>query len=451
MEEEFLKLKTFFENLGKDEAVDYFENMPFIRTEWLYSQSIDRRIIKEAIAEIMLEKNPKYSKFAPQKKTVLTDPETRETHEIYRDIYDIQGFKIIIQDKDHGGRLLLQAVGADDYTKLNISNVEIPRDNQSENQILLITLDKFAKIIADKLTKMQLAEKLKVLKLDIKTEEQFKKAFLNDERRLLENLETARRGLKELFENAVKYYRYLIEYKNFGNEETTYIIEQRKDEKDKECTQGRGSKPRVNEIIDFVDRADILKRIAPAHIRTFGERIEGKEEIIVSSYTVFVYTKLQENNIGGKIEGWLFVCEPQRGDRATRLMYLTKEEFEKFDIETNSDRIAVIAKHYLDMSQSEFDEAKSTLTLRHTSMEGFSQKMKFYITGEKPTKGDIKGYIGYGEKLYNQDLMPNGYKPKPRKTKGEISKIVEGVPESQVDKTAQEAIDNSKEETRINE
>ena len=441
MENEFRKLKDFFQNMEENKAVDYYDNVPFIRTEWLYSKELDIEIIKEVISEMMLEINPKYDYFTQKKVTKLTSAETKEEYYERHTPKDIQGAKIILQNPPD--RLILQFVGADMHTKLSISDIETERDNQSERQVKLITLDKLAERIAQKLDTMELNRNIQTLRLPIDAQEQYIKKFKNNTQRHSRNLEIAKKGLAEVFHNAIEYYRYLIEYNNFLNDEEEkismeYIIQQRQDVQDKREKTNKGGKPRVNEIIEFMQRAVVLMQYEPTYIKTIGERIEETGEIVLNSYTAFVYTDILKKIKDANKEGWLFVCEPQRGDRATRTFYLTREEFEKFDIGKSDDRILAIIKNYLEKSHEEFKHTKKSIELRHTDISGFSKKMKIYITGEKVNDNHLGYLVSSLRKLYgDNELRPDGYS---ERKKADILSMVGDIPESLVDNTAQKNI-----------
>lgn len=58
----FEKLKKFFENLSDEEILLKQDGNPYIDIEWLFTEKLDREIIKKAIANFMKRNNPTYKK-----------------------------------------------------------------------------------------------------------------------------------------------------------------------------------------------------------------------------------------------------------------------------------------------------------------------------------------------------------------------------------------------------
>lgn len=382
MKSNFEQMKEYFENLNPNEILDIYDRCPFIDMDWVSSDKLDKKVLKNLISDYLKTFNPEYES------------------------ENIKGFRVILNN----GRLILQAVGVDDKTKLNITDELTDKDNQSKAQIPTITLEQLANDIAQ--------EKMDILKIDDK----------EIGRKLSEK---ALAGLDDLLGNTLKYYKYLALRKN-----NNLIIEQRSDAKGK-STHGPTppTPPRKSDIIEFMDRAEILSDLSPSHIIVIKEKL-ASGEIVDDSYTAFIYRDTLEE-IGQKQDGYLFVCEPIRGDRATRVMHLSEEQFKDFPLEENLGRVESVIKTYLDMSQSEFDSTKGTLTLRHRSIENFRQKMNFYVKGTDP-KERPGLYLKYLKELYdNQELSLPYHKTI---TKKDIGKIAEEVPSSKVDRTAQQAV-----------
>ena len=167
------------------------------------------------------------------------------------------------------------------------------------------------------------------------------------------------------------------------------------------------------------------------------EVMENLEDgIQEKSYTGFVYKNLL-NNIDCKQNGYLFVCEPVDGDRNTRVFYLDKDSFSKFEKYEKQDKLSEITKHYLEMSNEEFKKESRCLTLTHTSPETYQERLNFFINGDKgKSLTNLKEYQQKLKYLYsNEQIMLPYYKPK---TSLDIGNIVSKA--KNIDRTAQQEI-----------
>ena len=421
MEDNFKKLRTYFENLKEEEIIQWKENSPFIDMSYLFSETIDRETLKKVLATILAEYYSKYEYYSAKARK---DPE------------EIEGFRV----KRDPDRLILQAIGADGYARLNITDTPLKTDKIQGVPVPTISLEELEERIAEELDRQRITQNAEILKLT----PAMKNTYFQKQKEVApyhkDHLAIAKAGLNQFFGNLEKYYKYLVEYSNFlqtGKEdelEKSLMIHQRKDMTKERTGKGNKIKPRKNEVIDFMQRKEILDSFNPTNLVRMWEQMEDGE-IVANSYTVFTYTNALEATVQQQ-EGWLFVCEPIRGNRATRLMYLTREEFEKFPIGESNNRIASIAKNYLDMSQSEFTETAGTLILNHTTLDNYIDKMSFFIEGNR-SRGNITKLIANMRNLYkDKTITPSYYRAR---KPSDIAKIAEAVPISKVDRTAQEA------------
>ena len=102
-------------------------------------------------------------------------------------------------------------------------------------------------------------------------------------------------------------------------------------------------------------------------------------------------------------EGYLFVCEPLNGDRTTRLMFVSDEEFKNIVPDEAGDRFEKTVKKYLDMSDEEFYHQKGTANIMHTDFETYKERIEFFKEGKKGSSlQNLKAYKVYMEKLYDK-------------------------------------------------
>lgn len=393
--ENFKKFEEFFLNTKPDEILTWNNGKAFIELDWMFSDLLERKYVKQAIANIMQRCNHNYlqnSKFKNDKKPS-----------------DLEGFLIIRKN----GKIILRFVGADAYTILNVYDDENEEDYKKE---------KYNKILMSDLNK----EILNVIKGENNLTESQAKLMLS-------GIEHAQ---DEAFGNLIEYYKYLIEEKEQSKIHKCNIKQREDENVKKHHPYVKPSIPyeRKNEIIDFQKRKDILDKNHPSDTIYVTENTEDGQE--VTSYTAYVY-KNTLKQIDQEQDGYVFVCEPIDGDRATRVMYIDKEQINEFKKNKKQDILSLITKHYLEMSNNEFKSKDGCLTLSHTSCEAYEDRIKFYIDGSKGKS--MTNLKDYQEKL--RTLYKNGkiclpyYKSKTINDIGNISSKVHNI-----DRTAQVAI-----------
>ncbi len=393
--ENFKKFEEFFLNTKPDEILLWDKGKAFIELDWMFTDLLKRKYVKQAIANIMQKNNPKYKQNCQYKNN--KNPE------------DIEGFSIIRTNE----KIILKFLGNDDYTILNLYG----NDNEQYNE-----KNKWNKINFNELNN----EIMNVITGNQNVSSAQAKL-------MLAGIEQAQ---NEAFGNLIEYYKYLIEEKEESKKHTC-TIKQRIDESERKFQRSniiKSKYERKNEIIDFQRRKEMLEGNNPKDKVEVMENLE--DGIQEKSYTGFVYKNLL-NNIDCKQNGYLFVCEPVDGDRNTRVFYLDKDSFSKFEKYEKQDKLSEITKHYLEMSNEEFKKESRCLTLTHTSPETYQERLNFFINGDKgKSLTNLKEYQQKLKYLYsNEQIMLPYYKPK---TSLDIGNIVSKA--KNIDRTAQQEI-----------
>ena len=396
MGNKFEELKNYFLNLGLDDVLIKSNRHSFIDTSWIFTNLIDREVIKRAIASIMKENNDKYEE---------------QCRYLGKDPNNIEGFEII---RDNG-RLIFQAQGADNLSKLNITDQILEKDQKIKTITYSQLRDEIMKVLNNK----ELDEANSKL--------------------VLAGINTA---FDQACGNLLDYYKYLLEQRK-ENSKHLCVINQKKDEGESRTKKGEKAHPRTSDLIAYSKREKMLKKLNP------DAEIDVKEvdEDVYDAYTAFVYHNDLLKDINEEKEGRLFICEPIGGDRLTRIFYLTDEEFEQFKIEKGNDKLAEIVKHFLDMSNDEFRKQHGTVIMNHTNFESYAERINFFLRGSKgKSLTNLKKYTKYIRKLYKDpEIELPYYKPKTGEDLG-----IAGSSVSSIDRTAQQAIkDNTKQNEEV--
>ena len=299
---------------------------------------------------------------------------------------DIDGFSIVRKK----GKIILRFSGNDNYTIVDLYGNE----NEQYNE----------KSALNKINFTQLNDEI----MNVITKEN----KVNDAgaKLIIAGIEQAE---NEAFGNLIEYYKYLIDEKEQSKKHTCTIT-QRVDEierKTQNTHDKRNKYERKNEIIDFQKRRKMLEENKPKGKVEVVENLEdGTQEM---SYISFVYKNLL-NDINCNQNGYLFVCEPVSGDRNTRVFYLDEGSFEKFEKDKKQDRLSAVTKKYLEMSNEEFKEEERCLTLTHTSLDTYKERLNFFINGQKgKSLTNLKEYQQKLKDLYGDEQVSLPYyKPK---------------------------------------
>lgn len=395
MEKSLIKLEEYLLNLDAKDVLSWEDGKSYIDMSWIFTKPLDKKIIQKVIANIMKENNDEYEEKAI--KRCNRRPE------------DIPGFYII---RDHG-RVIFQASGADGWTKLNITR-KIRDEDNANNKVNTITFNDLIKMVKEYVTgnKEVTEQEAEFLIMGIKT------------------------AFSKSFENFVDYYKYLLNEKQ-ESQKHKCVIQPRQDTGRKH-NGGNGipAAERKNPIIDFIERDEFLKSKNP-YTSVEVEEILKDGTIIPNSYTVYVYKDLLQEIEEQK--GYLFICEPLNGDRRTRIMYVSEEEFEKIPVEKSEDRFGKFVKEHLDMSDEEFRKEDGTYALSHTDLESYKERIEFFMEGKKgKSLTNLKQYKKNLEGLYTKaEITLPYYTPK---NKNDIATIGKDIIFSEIDRLAQNEI-----------
>lgn len=407
----FELLRIYLSSLDEKDILEKIDKKPYIDMTWVFTEAFDRSVIQKAISNFMKKANNTYEK---------------NTQHIGRKPEDILGFKVF----NNEDMMVLQAQGADGWTKINITDTRKPNDNIG---ISTITIEDLENEILNVLNNEKIADILSELDLDEESKEQlstiFKEKGFGNSKVTLMGVEEA---LNKAWINLVDYYEYLLETRK-EHTTATCTIKQRADEgvAKRPYSKTGTTVQRLNKLIPFTDRAKVLEDMNPSNIVEVNE-INDDGDIIKNSYTVYAYDDCLKG-IGQIQEGKVFICEPLEGNRSTRLMYLSREDIDNFPVKEGEDKYTKIVEKYLSMSQYEFSEQDGTAKIMHTDQSTYKERIEFYIQGNK--NKSINSLREYLKKLQGLYKNPNINLPYYRGR--DIAKIVNEVPESLIDRTAQ--------------
>ena len=392
----FEKFKEYFSNTKPEDIIDWQNGRAFIDFSWIYSKLIDREDLKKAIANIMEKNNPRYAQNARYKYN--KKPE------------DIDGFEVIRQDGD----IMLGFLGADNYTVLDVYN----KDNEAFRKP-----NRFNKVLISDINN----ELVKVISGSKEVSEK-------QARVMLVGIEQAQ---EEIFENLADYYQYLSEEKK-ESQKHKCVIEQRTDFNTRPYIPNinpNSKIPRKNDIIPFGERKEILEKNNPITQVEVAE-IGVNGTIDEKSYIAYVYTGTLKD-IEQIQDGYMFVCEPNDGDRNTRIMYLTKDEYNEFGKSKKQDKVSAIVQHYLEMSTDEFCKEEGCAVLSHTNLDNYEERLQFFINGTKgKSLTNLSAYEDKMKRIYQNDSIHLPY----YKRRKSMDLGIIGSSARRMDKTAQHSI-----------
>lgn len=395
MNQNFEELKEYFLNLSSKDMLTKSNNHSFIDLNWIFTDLVSREVIESAVINLLKKERP--------------------NNERVQNLKGIEGFEII----KNKGRLLFQALGTDNWTKINFTDDESIIEEAKDKNIKTYSFENLRDEIREVLGNKDLDEANSKLILV---------------------------GLEKAFEDAcgnlLKYYQYLLEEKE-ENAKHTCIINQRNDILDgQRHFEGRPSVPRVNEIIEFCERGEFLESLNPS-AKIDIEEVDEKGNI-QPAYHVYMYEDDLLANSNNETNGYLFIAEPIMGDRGTRVFYISPEEFKEYEVEEGKDKISELAGEYLEMSPREFANKKvGTTVLAHTDLETYKERIKFYKDATKSKSlTNLKQYTKSLSKLYGKEITLPYYKPK---TASDIGKI--GVGAHNIDRVAQVYLDKEEKDT----
>ena len=187
-------------------------------------------------------------------------------------------------------------------------------------------------------------------------------------------LKGIKQSMSEVAENLVEYYKYLVEEKTKQGDEiqdcgSTNIVQREDSKAPSVIIQNRKrNQERVNPIYSFEERKAIWENMFPKKRCQISYSQENADED--GEYQVYIYERAN---------GKLFVAEPSEGDKTTRLVFLTSEEYDAFETKRAESKELGIAKKYLSMSNQEFAETPKTTVLLHRDLEGYTERATFLV------------------------------------------------------------------------
>ena len=110
--ENFKKFEEFFSNTKPDGILSWNRGNAFIELDWMFSDLLERKYVKQAIANIMQKNNPTYKQNCKYKNN--KNPE------------DIDGFSIVRKK----GKIILRFSGNDNYTIVDLYGNENEQYNE---------------------------------------------------------------------------------------------------------------------------------------------------------------------------------------------------------------------------------------------------------------------------------------------------------------------------------
>ena len=382
-EKSFLKtLRTYFESKKDADILIGNKEDIVIPMEWVFTEQIDREVIQRAMVQVLKEHKPRYAEnyvsknlrdYVNKNQGQINGWQIGEKREELRRQASSQIRELSLKVGRNGLQITIN--GLDNWTKAIIS--EQP---YKEGAILQISEDEFCEKILGVLKTDSIQDILN--SLDISEEDKRNVQTIFAARQGSPIDEFSLNGIKDSMvqaaENLTEYYEYLTEEKTHS-EISTITINQRQGTRGANKNISGSSNPgRKSPVYPFVEREQLLRQMNPKHvIYVDGYDQEGK--IVKNVYTTFIY-----ENPRGK-EGYLLVAEPLEGSHSTRVVYMTKEQFDSFEISEDSSRYGEISKHYLEMANDEFSEQENAVRINHGELDVYSDKMRFVITGEAST------------------------------------------------------------------
>ncbi len=395
-EKTFLKvLRQYFELKADNEILIGDKKGIVIPMEWIFTEKIDREIIQRAMVETLKENNPGYIENylrRNEKQGKYFEDKDDDRKESMKKLVSTKVKDISLNIDDKGLKLIVN--GLDNWTKAIISE-----NPYKGGKILQISEDEFCEKILGVLKSNSIQNIVDALDISEEERQHLQTIFAARQDSPLDefSLNGIKDSMVQAAENLTEYYEYLSE-----EQKQSYIhaitINQRQGTKAPKAHITQGNTPsRKSPIYPFTQRENLLRQMKPTHvINVNGYDEEGN--IVPNVYTAFIY-----ENPKGK-QGRLLVAEPLEGSHSTRLVYMTNEEFESFEIPEDADRYGEVSKYYLEMSNDEFLKEENAVRINHGDIEEYSAKIQFVLEGKISEKIEKQKwyYNSILNKLYGQ-------------------------------------------------
>lgn len=425
-------LNDFFYNLP-DKQIFFKDRFGSnnIDLSWIYTESIPRAIIQKTIARLLQEHSIK----AQQNRQSWQPP--RKTY------YELCDEKRVMKSKEDG---------INGVNPCSISTLSITATPQ-RTSLVVLGADGWSKIrITDKIYENEFKEIPCILFEDF--EKEICKTIVSEQN---PDYTPFLKGIHSLvddsFRNLVEYYKYLIQQKKVHS--TYDIIIDAPDTSTSTPRKSQNKNPNQNpdhphapierksDIIPIAQRSAFLDDLKPdLYVDVAQKQPDGT--IIPRAYTCYVYSRfLNDTQIESKKPGYVLISEPLSGDKYTKVSYVTEEELSEQSKGSTHSQLQQYAIKVLEQNREDFLEQNGIL-LSHTDLDGFIDKINFYLNGTKGQSITSPGvYLERLRKLYkNQDISLPYYTPRiSAKQIGELGNGGTG----RVDRSAQRAVELNRE------
>lgn len=402
---------------------DFFYNLPDrqiffkdkfgannIDLSWIYTESIPREIIQKTIARLLQEHSVK----SQQNRQLGQHPQ-----KTYYEFCEQKGISPSAISTTSitatPQRTSLVVLGADGFSKIRITDKIYPKEFK---QIPCILFDDFEK---------------EICKTIVSEPNPDYTPFIKGIHGLVD----------DSFKNLVEYYKYLITQRKINS--TYSIIIDAPDTSNstprqrlnQNSNQSHTPTERKSDIIPIAQRSSFLDDLNPdLYVDVAQKQSDGT--LIPLAYTCYVYSNfLNDVQTQSKKRGYVLVNEPLSGDKHTRISYVTEQDLaEQFKGSTDS-QLQQYAIKILQQNREDF-LLQNGILLSHTDLEGFKDKINFYLNGTKGQSITSPGiYLERLKKLYRDpNIALPYYTPKiSAKQIGELGNAGTG----RVDRSAQKA------------
>lgn len=359
----------------------------YIPMNWIFTKGLDRDwIISRELSFLLKEKNPDYTR------------NMRNMRNMRLNKKEVSGFKVI----KIGDTIQIEVLGRDKQSQLFITNGELPESFSgptiTAEEVIDSVTDKYeyekmrdmAKFIIEKQFPRQIHNKdiFNQLVNNMINNKSFRDLVCPPDERDMRRVGVSY-SMEEMGRNLGAYYRYLMQEKQiiggYENEINGGIIRRNHDEQGPHKGQGNGNtNPRVSDIYGFEERGEIFRSLNPFKIINF-DSIGEDGKIIPGAYTTFVFQNPNNRN------GYLIINEPFEGDKETRAVFISEQEFEKIQEERDlsyDENWSDFVREYIEMTGSEFGNTNvgNTYIFRHWSLENYEMMMNGVIAGKEPDK-----------------------------------------------------------------
>lgn len=401
-EKSFLKiLKEYFNLKADNEILVGDKKNIVIPMEWIFTEKIDREVIERAMAQLLKQHRPSYVENYVRSNTkvktgkIVVSPEEQEEQDKLRRRANTKIKNISLNIFHDGIKVIVN--GIDNWTKAIISE-----NPQNESKILQVSEEELYEKILGVLKSESVRGILDSLEMPEGQKEYFQTLFASKPNQPIDEftLDGIRSSMAKAAQNLTEYYEYLSKEKE-KSKIHSITINQRQSSKPKKKVRSETVETtnRRCPIYPFIDREKLLREMGPSHvINVHGYDEDG--ELVPNIYTTFVYDNPRGNN------GKLIVAEPLEGTHSTRIVFMTNEQFNGFEIDEKADRYEEIAKSYLEMSADEFVKQPNAKSVYHDEIEVYREKMQYIVAGKElsETQQGAKGYYNiilnkiYGKK-----------------------------------------------------